>query len=69
MIILVTAERVANDIARRVEIRKSILLHLLSEEMTGVLDVELSAEVPFAFVRRVITGLAQHVTDSRDLGR
>lgn len=62
----ISAEGMADEVARRIEIGKSVFLHLLGQQPIRMRPVELSVEMPFALVRRVIAGIAQHMADGRD---
>lgn len=65
----VAAQPVCQHVARPGEIREAVLLHLAREEPVPVVVVERTVQVPLAFVRGVVTRLAQHVANRRHLGR
>ena len=68
VVVGVAAEGVCQHITWPDVVREAVGLHLPGEQVVRLRSLECAVQVPFALVRGVVAGLAQHVAHGGDLG-
>ncbi len=58
-----------NDVAGQIEVGKSVLFHLIGEELVASGNIEVSVQMPFALIGRIVAGFTQHMSDCWDVRR